>query len=155
MDYSAKKAVSTIKIVHFALISGLTLFVLITSYLIISGSIGGGSLDFPFIQYIPALIVIAAFLLSTFVFKDSVKKITTSASLQSKIAGFNTAHIMKMALLEGAGLVTTVLALKSADLIMISAPIVIIILMLFQTPSAFKLEGLLGLTPEEKEELMN
>ena len=88
------------KIIHLALIAGLIL-----SYYFL-GDLGNlTELTFPTVNsenYIYLFIPIAAFIVSNLLFKHFVSKIDNNLSVQQKLVSYQTASIIRWAILEGA-----------------------------------------------------
>ena len=88
------------KIIHLALIAGLIL-----AYYFL-GDLGNlTDLTFPTVNsenYIYLFIPIAAFIVSNLLFKHFVSKIDNNLSVQQKLVSYQTASIIRWAILEGA-----------------------------------------------------
>lgn len=88
------------KIIHLALIAGLIL-----AYYFL-GDLGNlTDLTFPTVNsenYIYLFIPIAAFIVSNLLFKNFVYKIDNNLSVQQKLVSYQTASIIRWAILEGA-----------------------------------------------------
>ena len=88
------------KIIHLALIAGLIL-----AYYFL-GDLGNlTDLTFPTVNsenYIYLFIPIAAFIVSNLLFKNFVSKIDNNLSVQQKLVSYQTASIIRWAILEGA-----------------------------------------------------
>lgn len=88
------------KIIHLALIAGLIL-----AYYFL-GDLGNlTELTFPTVNsksYIYLFIPIAAFIVSNLLFKHFVSKIDNNLSVQQKLVSYQTASIIRWAILEGA-----------------------------------------------------
>ena len=88
------------KIIHLALIAGLIL-----SYYFL-GDLGNlTELTFPTVNsenYIYLFIPIAAFIISNLLFKHFISKIDNNLSVQQKLVSYQTASIIRWAILEGA-----------------------------------------------------
>ncbi len=149
--FSPKKSLSIIRTIHFALIGGIVLFMGAVGFLIQSKRIEAQDLP-DVIGYIPYIAIIIAYPLASFLLKDSLKKIDKEAPLSKKMAQFNTAHIVHVAVYEGFALLSTIVAMLTADLLLLAVPSVIVLLMALSTPTVFKLEQLIGLSQEEKAE---
>ena len=89
--------IKTLKIIHLALVGGVTLaYFLIGDFEnILNIQIDNASLIYSFI---PAL----AYVLSNFVFRNALNKITKDSTNDEKFAIYQTASIIKWAILEGA-----------------------------------------------------
>ena len=88
------------KIIHLALIAGLIL-----AYYFL-GDLGNlTELTFPTVNsenYIYLFIPIAAFIISNLLFKHFISKIDNNLSVQQKLVSYQTASIIRWAILEGA-----------------------------------------------------
>jgi hypothetical protein len=100
--------------------------------------------------FIPGLILIAALPLSQMLFSKTISGIKKDYELQRKIAGFQTAHILKMALFEATGLVGAVISLltgTSYNLIVIAVALGMFTL---NQPTPEKVESALQLDSKER-----
>ena len=95
-----EQQLKVIKIIHLALIAGLIL-----SYYFL-GDLGNlTELTFPTVNsenYIYLFIPIAAFIISNLLFKHFISKIDNNLSVQQKLVSYQTASIIRWAILEGA-----------------------------------------------------
>jgi hypothetical protein len=153
--YSGKQALMTMRIIHFAMMAGLVLFGVVTFYL---NSANSEIVTHP--QRDALLLVAGAFTLmavglSPILFKQQLtSKLTESDDLRSKLAKYQTAHLIRSAVLEGAGLFATVISMLTRESMTLAALAIIIGVFVLSIPSAFSLERDLQLSAAEKQELL-
>jgi len=92
--------------------------------------------------------------ISPIIFKQQLAKLTGKEDLRTKMAAYQTAHIIRCALLEGAGLFATVISLVTRDSMALAALVIVLGVFVLQIPSVLSLERDLNLTSAEKNELV-
>lgn len=106
-------------------------------------------LDNP-LSFIPIGFAIILIPLSSYMFNSTLKQnLLEKTELQQKLAAFQTAHIIKMALLEGGALFAVVASLSTNTYVNLIVFAVLLSIMLISTPSVFKLTETLNLTSQE------
>ena len=147
-----KAQMNTIRIIHLALMGGCIFFALVVAFLTITNEVDVESvLALNFMP--PGLFVIVLFVYPV-MFKATIKPVLSEEhTLQSKIATFQTGHIIRMALLEGVALFASVAALLNRELLLLIVVALTVAIMLKKLPTPFLLENELNLTREEKDKL--
>ena len=106
-------------------------------------------LDNP-LSFLPIVFAAVLIPLSFFLFNSTLKQnLEGKSELSQKIAAFQTAHIIKIALLEGGSLFGIVASLSSNTYTGLVVFAVLLSAMLLSTPSVLKLAEKLNLTREE------
>jgi hypothetical protein len=100
--------------------------------------------------YIVPVIVVAGFVAGQLVYKNQLNKIKGYDSLVTKMVGYRTALIIKLAMLEGASLFAIIAYLLTSDLIFLGMSGIIIFYFLLMKPSRDKIVMDLGLNPVER-----
>lgn len=153
MDSSKfKNQLNTLQIIHYALIIGVLIFIGVVAYLLKSGAVE--PVEPSFLNYVPYFAVIAAIPVAAFMHRANLEKIDRDQPLAQKMPKFQTAHIIRMAIYEGCSLIAIVLSLNLGQIESLIAPGVLIILMLLSTPTPSRIENQIGLTKEEKDQLL-
>ncbi|MEQ9404551.1 MAG: hypothetical protein RIM99_13240 [Cyclobacteriaceae bacterium] len=148
MAYSAKEALRILRIIHFSLMMGPAFFATVVFYLTVSGSNSQDPVEI--LTYVPGALFILSLPLSDFMFKMAKKELKNKSDLKSKVAVFQTAQIIRMAILEMCALFSAVVALINGDIYQLIVVALVIVFMAIKTPSVLMLETELELSQEEK-----
>ena len=151
-----KQKINTLMMVHYSLVIVLVMMSLLVLFIgpdmSESGNYDEALLDI--LIYAPAALLLIAFLVSGIVFKNLITKDSRAqSSLENKVASFQNAHIVRMALYEVPGLAAIVLAMLTNNhylLIIVAAVIGMFVLM---QPNADRIANDMNLSPEERNEL--
>ena len=92
-----KLKIKTLKIIHFALISGVTLAYFTAGTF---SNLNIPKFNLENIKYL--LIPVVAYLLGNFLFRNSIKNIDKNLKLQEKFAKYQSASLIRWAVIEGA-----------------------------------------------------
>lgn len=153
MNTSYKDQLNLIRLIHFALMAGIGLFLLVVVFLIIGEKTSTSELAL--LNYISPGFFVVILILQGQMFKLSLKPaLKPDIPLSSKLATFQTAHIIRMALLEGCGLFAAVSALLNAELLHLITVALVLGFMFTKTPTVLMLESVFGLSREEKDQLL-
>tara|TARA_R110002073_G_scaffold72537_1_gene177118 strand:+ start:80893 stop:81366 length:474 start_codon:yes stop_codon:yes gene_type:complete len=98
------------------------------------------------------IVALGGILLSDFLFKNQINKITTSDSLQSKLAKYQSATILKGACLEGPALLAIVATFLSENLSFLGITALLVLLMYLKFPTKDKFVNEVTLSMKEKSE---
>ena len=122
----------TIKIIHLAICAGI-----IIAYLIIGDLSTLENLNIPMdsSSIIYLLIPISAFILSNFLYKSQIKNIDSKMKLEEKIPTYQTASIIRLAVLEGAAFLILFLI---PDFLIFGILIILYIIFLRPTETQFR-----------------
>lgn len=147
---SPATALKTLKIIHFAIMGGPLLFATFTVFNLLSSDETQLIDTTNPLSYFPLLMAIVVIPVSNYMFSSTLKKgLEGQTELGMKLGSFQTAHIIKMALLEGCTLFALVGSFTTYTVANFGVFVVMFALMILSTPSAFKLVETLNLTPEE------
>lgn len=157
-NYSPKVAMKTMRIIHIAMAALPTLFGIVVAALNLTDpnqSEAGFPTDFqPGIEillYVPAIVLVLALPMSTFLFKQNIKSnLGEEPTLRSKLAAFQSAHLVRMAFIEMAGLLAVVVCFITGNLYNLAVLLTVLLIFLNKMPSVYSIKTELGLTPEEK-----
>jgi len=141
--------VRTIAIIHAALLIGQVLFGIVafaeTSSTGFNLKLGSD----PFFYIVPFLIV-AGMLLGSFLFTEQISKLADKALLNEKLAGYQTALIIRFAIAEGPSLLGIVSYMLSGNVIYLILVGFNVLYFITIRPTNAKLAEELSLTNEEK-----
>jgi hypothetical protein len=143
--------VRTLKIVHAAMPLVLILLTILVS--VLGEELGDP--NFPImLQYVPGAVLLAAFLVSSLLFKRQLKEeIKEYSTLGTKLGAYQTAHLVRAAPFEAAGLfgvVVTMLTVHNYNLIVTA--IVLAVFYIYR-PTVDRISRELNLSIEERREL--
>lgn len=140
--------VKTSTIIHLAMTAGLLVFTLFSVY-----SIGGlGSFSFtqePLEIGIPVLLILAISA-GTFLSKIMSPQSATAPSLGQKLGRYQTAHLIKIAPVEGIGLFAAVFFQSTANTLFLMVAGVALSVLLLSIPSISKIQTAVNPTLEEQ-----
>jgi len=147
-----KAAAKVLPIIHLALLIGQVLFCLVVYNITTQKGFSlDGSAD-PFV-YVSLAFTLGGFTAGNLLFKKQLQKITPESTLSQKIASYQTACIIRAALLEGPSLFSIVAYMLSGNLFFLTVSCAIILYFLFIRPTKNKIVNDLSLNYDEKAEL--
>jgi len=144
------KSVTTI---HLAMVAGTTLMFIIVNFILRDG------FNFPWVDFNDVLIypaiflVIVAILGSPFVFVRAITTVVEDANLHQKYVRYQSANVMKWALIEGPALFLIVCTLLNPTWFYVGGSLVLIILLIMNRPSKEKMSMVMRLSREEQDVL--
>lgn len=121
------------KIIHLALVAGLIL-----AYIIIGNLLDTGNLQLPTINsdsLIYLLIPIAAYIISNLLFKMLISKIDAKLSFEEKLPAYQSASIVRWAIIEGAAFIILIL---KPELLIFGGLLIVYLILLMPTESRIK-----------------
>ena len=152
-NYPAQQSpLKTITIIHMALMAGQVLFAIVALTITQKTTFNVKYSGDPLLYIVP-VIAIAGFLASDYLFKQQIELARTRDTLQSKLMAYQTALIIRCALLEGASLFGIVATLRSGNLFFMMISVSIILYFISFRPTKEKAKSLLKLSYEEELEL--
>jgi len=123
----------TIKIIHFAISAGIIISYLILGNLTSLDNLKFTSIDSSSIIYL--LIPVSSIFLGNFLYKYQINSIDTKLKLEEKIPNYQTASIIRLAILEGAAFL--ILFLKP-DFILFGILLILYIIFIRPTETQFR-----------------
>lgn len=153
MTFSGKQAFQSIRIIHFALMAGLTLFSIVVVYLNTSSDRLNSEIDSTILFAVAGALTFMGIFLSPMLFKQQLSKLQGTETLQQKMAAFQTAHIIRSALFEAGGLFGAVICIVSGNLYGLAFTAISIGMFILKMPTPDMLEQDLKLNSEEKRSL--
>jgi hypothetical protein len=100
--------------------------------------------------YILPLIALGGIFAGNFIFKKLLSNIKKNESLQHKLTGYQTASLVKFALLEGPALLNILWFSQTGNLLFLTIGMVLVLFLFMQRPTKIKIENDLELTGEHK-----
>ncbi|UOE47733.1 hypothetical protein MTO98_25305 [Mucilaginibacter sp. SMC90] len=149
-NQSPAAIVKTLSIIHMALVAGQTLFAAVT-FIIPKNPVKSAGNDM--LVYIVPIFAVSCFIASHMLFLKLLGNIKSDATLKAKLMAYQSATIVRLALLEGPSLFAIVGFLLTGKLILIGISVVLIAYFIYLRPSRQKIEDDLTLGYEEKAEL--
>jgi hypothetical protein len=143
--------VKTIQMVHRALMGAIVLM-LSTGIVLVMQNPLPTDWNNP-INYIPIVLMVAVFPMSGVMFNKLVTGAKEKVDLSDKLAAYQGAHLVRMALFESAGIMGFVTAVVTSSYFGLIFPAFIAVVFSITFPSGFKIEHELNLTPREREVL--
>lgn len=153
-SYNPAHALRTLKIIHFALMGGPVLFS-VSAFAIISMSPEAQFIDLNnILSYMPIGFAFMLVPLSFFLFNSTLKEnLKGKNELSTKMAAYQTSHIVKIALLEGGALFAVVASFSTYTYANMVVMAFLLGVMFLSTPSIYKIAETLSLSPEESSQL--
>ncbi|SEO03649.1 hypothetical protein SAMN05192574_10564 [Mucilaginibacter gossypiicola] len=140
----------TTSVIHLALIAGQIIFAA-TAFMTTKNHATNKS-DDVFI-YVAPIMAVTGFAIGSILFKTMVNKIDGQSPLKTKLAAYQSALIVRFALLEGPSLFAIVSFMLTGNLIFLGISGAIIACFIYLRPTKQKIEDDLSLGYEEKAEL--
>ncbi|TLX76109.1 hypothetical protein E9993_07815 [Labilibacter sediminis] len=157
MDSSIKKQIKTLNIIYLAILismSAALIFSLVFIYK--SGAIPVfGADDQGFIKSMVIIALLVGIPVSHIFFHKKVKHINSDLPLSKKVAMFQTAFIVRIAMLEAIGLLAVIGYLVAADKSFLYMFGVVFVLFIIHAPTKQRICGDLELSEEEENQILS
>jgi hypothetical protein len=150
LNQSAAQLVKTTSIIHLALTAGQILFAAITFIIPKKPTTNTGN---DMLIFIVPVMAISCFAAGHLLFKTLLDKIDVQSPLKAKLISYQSATIIRLALLEGPSLFAIVSFMLTGNMVFIGIAAAIILYFIYLRPSKQKIEDDLNLGYEEKAEL--
>jgi hypothetical protein len=151
-EISPKTFLKTISIIHLALMMGQVLFGIVVFTQVHTITFNLKDTHDPFLLVVP-IMAIGSFTASVIVFKQLLNAATAKEPLSAKITAYQSALIVRFALLEGASLFGIVTFLLTGNLLFIGISGLLVLYFLIIRPTKDKVQTDLNLSYEETSEL--
>ena len=148
---NTKSTFKTIQIIYSALILGI-LAMSVFIYTTLEDPIFMVDMNDKFFVIVPILTIIGIFL-SSYLYRMNIDKIESSDSLPSKLAKYQSANLIKGAVLEAPALFASIASLLTNNLLYLLFTLVLLVIMYFKFPTILKFENEVVLDMKEKSEL--
>lgn len=146
-----KTFLKTVSLIHIALVSGLCIFLIFVCFQIENSSVSLDSTNV-FIYIVPCLAIISYFG-STAIFQKLIKEIDSSEALEKKLKKYQTASIVKYALIEGPCLVAIVAYYSTTNNLHLVIAISLIVYLYVQKPNKETILKDIPLNSEERKKI--
>jgi hypothetical protein len=149
---TAQAYLTSLSILHLALLMGQIFFAGITYYLHQSGSLQMGMSELAsMLKIVVPVLVLGAIIGSHFLFKIKIAQTQTKEKLAAKLADYRVAFLLQLALMEGGALFSIMSYLLTADLWFLAMAAIVIVVFVLQRPSLQKIAETLRLSHQEKQ----
>ena len=135
---SNNPSLKTLSIIHLALCSGVFIFGFIMFSKIKSTEIILNDSNDIFKYIIPSAAIIAIFL-SNFLFKNQLNSITENAEIKEKLVKYQSASIVKYAVLEGTALLSVVIYSSTTNFLYLLIALGMLLYLILQRPTLSKI----------------
>ena len=151
---SNNPSLKTLSIIHLALCSGVFIFGFIMFSKTNSTEIILDDSNDIFKYIIPSAAIIAIFL-SNFLFKNQLNSITENAEIKEKLVKYQSASIVKYAVLEGTALLSVVIYSSTTNFLYLLIALGMLLYLIVQRPTLSKIISDLDLKGNEKKDFEN
>ena len=144
-------SLKNLRIVHLSMLSGLVFFAIIAYY--IRNNTGSllGPRELSILTYISLIFILIEIPLGYWLHSRKMKTLADKPDLNSKLDIYKVSHIVKIAMYEGAGFFSCLVLLLGGKNPVLIQILVVIIIMLLETPSATKLANDMDLSSGDKD----
>jgi len=148
-ESTPKGFLKTISIIHLGLFAGPLIFGIFTFSTIKETKIDYSDTNDIFLFLVP-LFAISGILVGNILFKEQIDKLINKDSLMEKLSGFQTASIIKYALLEGPALIGIVAFNNNGNLLYLIISGILILYLIILRPTNDIIETSLNFTIEQQ-----
>lgn len=150
-NLNPQSAAKVLSIIHLGLLMGQVLFALAVYYITPQkGFVLSGNEPFVFVGL---ALAIGGFIGGNLIFKQTLAKIAPDATLSRKVSAYQTAFIIRAALMEGASLFSVVAYMLGGNLFFLALTAVIVLYFITLRPTKEKIAADLNLDYNEKSTL--
>lgn len=129
----------TSSIIHFALVAGVLILALVMYSITENQKLDLSYRGDPMFFIVP-IMAIAGILVGNYLYINNIKRLTSKNTLREKLAGFQTASIIKYALLEGPALLGLVAFMNEGNQYFLIISILLVFWLIMQRPTRDKIE---------------
>lgn len=147
---TVKGQLRTLTIIHLALVGGCVIALLMFSQ---NATPFIYSTPTDMLTMVSVLLPVATIFAGNILFKKQLGSIPDNATLQQKLAGYQTAFIVKCALIEGPTLFALIIFSSTHNIYNLIIGIILIVILFIQRPSKEKIIEQLNLAREERMQL--
>lgn len=148
-----KSFLKTLTIIHTALCAGLILFTIFAYSQ--NGNFTARMDQQAIFIYVVPIVAAAGYFLSQLLFKKQIQAISREEQLSVKLGKYQSASLIKYALLEGPGFLALIAYFWSGNALHLVIAIALVAYLLVQRPTAEKIKKGLPLTLEEQKQFDN
>ncbi|WP_420318446.1 hypothetical protein [Ekhidna sp.] len=147
-----KEQLNLIRLIHFALMGGAGVFAVLVAFLVVSDNISGTPIEV--LNYLSPAYFFIILASHSVVFKSIIRNTDLAGKdIKQKLASYQTAHIIRLAILEGCALFASVVALLNGEILHLITVALTMAIMYSKLPTPFLVESELRLNPDEKDQL--
>ncbi len=146
------EALKSSRIIHLALTMGPVIFGVIVFYINTTNPVAKPDESNDLLLYLPIAVAAIAIPASSIVFKSYLKG-GSPQTLREKLSVFHTASIIRLAILEMAGLMSVVISLATGNVMILSVLAMVAIYMATLQPTILKITETMNLSAEERRQL--
>jgi hypothetical protein len=146
-----KQIIKTITIIHYAYCIAVLLFGAAAIFIMENAVMNFSSPDDTFFYLIP-LFAIGGLLSSNYIFRNSLKSIQTKSTLMEKLTQYQSARIIRIALIEAPALLGIVIFIITSNQYYLIISAVLLAYMVLIRPSTTIIKEDLRLTPDQESE---
>ncbi|WP_420602624.1 hypothetical protein [Flagellimonas sp.] len=147
--FTPERFIRTLSIIHLGLIAGPLVFGLIVYFNSQSTHINFSNTDDMFLIVIP-IFALSSIFLGNFIFGQSIKNIARTSSLRQKLVRFQTASIIRYALVEAAAFFGIIAYYMTGNLVFMLISAILILYFFMLRPTREKIIRTLNLTGSDK-----
>lgn len=149
---SPKTMLKTIPLIHLGLLGGQVLFAIIVLVITPLGKFSINIPNDPYLLAVP-IMAIGSFTASVVLYRQLLTTAISKPTVQQKVTGYQTAMIVRLALLEGSSLFGIVVYQLTSNLLYLAISGIIILFFIIIRPTRDKIETDLNLDYRDKAEL--
>lgn len=147
MITTPRNYIKTLSTLHLAMAAGP---LLVTAFFYFNTELETNGTASDIYVYVFPIIALIGIFSSKFIFNLLIKKLKTKETLQAKLAGYQSASLIKFALIEGPALLNIVWFSQTGNLLYLTIGGVLILFLFMQRPKTEKIETDLELNSEHK-----
>lgn len=148
-EFTPNKFVQTLTMIYMALLSGLLFFIAIVFFQFDGGMTPTFDTSDTLLLIYP-VIAIGAIVVSQMIFKKLLAAAENKPGLKNKLDSYQTASIIKFAMIEGPAFLGIVLSMTTGNTAFIAIAGVLVIFLILQKPSRTKVESDLNLRGDDR-----
>lgn len=151
---SFKPRIRAIQLIHGSLAFVMVVFGGVVLWINSTEPTGELTSDNQFFLFIPGMLLLIAFPLSSIVFKSGLRQgLKAEVPLENRLNVFQSVHLVRMALFETAGMVAAVVCFVTGNNYNLGILAIVLIMFALLTPSAARIALDLNLSRQEKDQL--
>mgnify|MGYP005853611581 CR=1 FL=1 len=151
---TSKEYLNSLSILHLALMAGQLMFAGVTYFLHQSEGFEPPASELsPILKVLVPIFVSSAIVGSYFLFNFKVNASREKKALLDKLVDYRIALVLKLAVLEGASLFSTMSYLLTKDLLFLAMTALVVLVFVLQRPTLGNIVEALRLIPQEKQTL--
>lgn len=134
LTQSSESFFKTLQRLHLFLVMGVFLFLSITIYLVETGGFGEDQALNDVFLYVVPLMAMTSLFISRFMFAKRVESLQSAKTLEDKTGGYQTALIVKWALIEGPSLFAVIAFMLTSNYVFAGIALALLLYLALQRP---------------------